>query len=191
MLSLFLCFQSFDQIILLFSRFYRFYLSQWRLLPLMWTLILSLAVLLSSISSLPLLLFCFCLCRHSCPMSLLSFFCLCPPPHRSSSSCHDQSESCATRPIAELGSVSWSTGLTFDPLPDQWSYSWSCISATDQFPEQVVLHTQFWSLVMSFCNWSVWIHILNFVKLAYCSFSLTLMSPQWSSAHLLCNSILV
>ena len=59
MLSLFLCFQSFDQIILLFSRFYRFFLSQWRLLPLMWTLILSLAVLLSSISSLPLLLFFF------------------------------------------------------------------------------------------------------------------------------------
>ena len=37
---------------------------------------------------------------------LVILFCLCPPPHRSSSSCRDQSESCATRPIAELGSVS-------------------------------------------------------------------------------------
>ena len=34
---------------------------------------------------------------------LVFLFCLRPPPHRSSSSCRDQSESCATRPIAELG----------------------------------------------------------------------------------------
>ena len=39
--------------------------------------------------------------------------------------------------------------------------SWSCFCATNQFPEQVVLLillmflTQIWSLVMSFCNWSV------------------------------------